>query len=232
VKLFNAVDSLAIETIDHQHNNDVFKNELIGAIQSILDKIDNDIYKNVEEASANCLEHEKIRNTIFKRTGILVKFLPIVGLELLAYRNNAAVRPLRVNLVHALDNLNLKKLLSRELQTDHYDYITKEIKPTIDTLSKTKGTVDAKTGRLGGSYSDIENDILVDFYGLYKNVKMSAPEIAAVIMHEIGHVFTRSQFTIRATKATTLSIYSTFSFTKNVYSGFDFFINVVVMFSL
>ena len=195
MKLFNVVDAIATETIDHQYNNDVFKNELIGAVQSILDKIDNDIYKNTEEASANCPEHEKIRNTIFKRTGILVKFLPIVGFELLAYRNNAAVRPLRVNLVHALDNLNLKKLLSRGLQTEHYDYITKEIKPTIDTLSKTKGTVDTKTGRLGGSYSAIENDILVDFHGLYKSVKMSAPEIAAVIMHEIGHVFTWSQFT-------------------------------------
>ena len=38
MKLFNTVDSLAIETIDHQHNNDVFKNELIGAAQSILDR--------------------------------------------------------------------------------------------------------------------------------------------------------------------------------------------------
>lgn len=192
MKLFGG--NIATETIDHQYNNDIFKNELITAIQSILDKIDSDIYRNRIEASSGCLEHMKIKDIIFKRTGIFIKFLSLGDPGASDFYNNAAVNPCRVNIFSTLQHLDMKNVILQYFTKKDIDAINNYMQPKIDALSKDQGTVDAKTGRLGGVYSKIENDCYIDFYGLYKNSRMTAGEIAAILMHEVGHVFTWTQF--------------------------------------
>lgn len=54
-------------------------------------------------------------------------------------------------------------------------------------------TVNLSTGMLGGLYSEIPLDVVV-FAGLIKNTIYTPAEIAAIILHELGHHFTYFQY--------------------------------------
>lgn len=59
--------------------------------------------------------------------------------------------------------------------------------------NKKKASVNLSTGVIGGLYSDIPLDVVV-FTGLIKNTIYTPAEIAAVILHELGHHFTYFQY--------------------------------------
>lgn len=56
-----------------------------------------------------------------------------------------------------------------------------------------KGSVDFKTSKVSGSFQDFECNMYFS-KGLFKSGKFSAGEIAAITLHEIGHVFTYFSF--------------------------------------
>ena len=56
-----------------------------------------------------------------------------------------------------------------------------------------KATVNLSTGMVGGFYSDMPLDVVV-FLGLIKNTTYTNAEVAAIILHELGHHFTYFQY--------------------------------------
>lgn len=56
-----------------------------------------------------------------------------------------------------------------------------------------RGTVDRKTGKVGGSFSDIETPIFLT-RGILESDKFSDEEVAAVALHELGHLFTYYEY--------------------------------------
>lgn len=53
-----------------------------------------------------------------------------------------------------------------------------------------KGKVDLETAQVSGIFSDYTHAMIIDLVGLIRDAKFSVPELAAAILHEIGHVFT------------------------------------------
>lgn len=65
----------------------------------------------------------------------------------------------------------------------------------IDLLEKNNiaGKVDTKNCTVSGAFSKYETSIIVG-YELISNVKFTAREVSAIILHELGHLFTYYQF--------------------------------------
>lgn len=69
------------------------------------------------------------------------------------------------------------------------------------TFSKDlRGQIDRKTGKVSGIFSKIPVTVMVG-QGLWKTANLSADEVAAVLLHELGHVF--SFFEVLTQTATT-----------------------------
>lgn len=60
-----------------------------------------------------------------------------------------------------------------------------------------KGTVNTAKARVGGLFSEYENILYVNFINLFKSLKVSAPEMAAIILHELGHAFYACEYADR-----------------------------------
>lgn len=57
-----------------------------------------------------------------------------------------------------------------------------------------KGTVDLKNARLGGIFSKNEHDLHLNIFLQINKYLYTVKELAAVVLHEIGHIFTTSEF--------------------------------------
>lgn len=63
-----------------------------------------------------------------------------------------------------------------------------------DKLRKMKnkavlGTVNTQTAKISGWFSEQELPVYINFRGLFKDCKLTVPEVTAVILHELGHAF-------------------------------------------
>lgn len=63
-----------------------------------------------------------------------------------------------------------------------------------DKLSRLKnntviGSVDTKTAKVSGWFSNQVCPLFINFYDLIKKYDLSVPEVTAIILHELGHVF-------------------------------------------
>lgn len=191
--IFQHVDNIATEVIDHQYNNDEFKASLIEVVSTILQKIEAGIYKDTFDVVKNVTEIDKIVDLIKKRTGITIRFIKDQAI-LNAYSNNAAIIPFTNNIFNPMIKPEDKEsFFDLDLVTAGKE-LEQSMTEQIKKLSRQPSVVDAKKGFISGGYADLVFDIIVDFKGLSKSLKMTASEIAAVIMHEIGHVFTWLHF--------------------------------------
>lgn len=191
MKLF---DSISFESIDQQYNNDVFKNQLIAVIAAIYEKIDAGIYKNTYDIVSNEIETKKIVDIIYKRTGIKLHFDKNKKHINEAYRN-AMVYFYRFNYLGSLLTIGEKAYFMEYELPKEVAQVEEALKKELDKLKKNETIVNTKTGSISGGYSNIAHDIIVDFYNLYKTDKLTPEEVAAIIMHEVGHCFTWIQFT-------------------------------------
>lgn len=68
-------------------------------------------------------------------------------------------------------------------------YYTKDGNKIIKDLETSKDTyVDLKNGKVGGAFSTVPTQIWMGFQTL-KHMNLSSREVAAVLMHEVGHAF-------------------------------------------
>lgn len=62
------------------------------------------------------------------------------------------------------------------------------VKKNMKKHSEQVGWVDRKNSKVEGVYKDIETKIYID--GLHRNLEFKPEEVAAVVLHEVGHLFT------------------------------------------
>ena len=73
--------------------------------------------------------------------------------------------------------------------SDFKDYYTKDANKIIKKLEDNEKTfVDLKNAKVGGAFSTVPSKIYMGFRQL-KDMKLTAREVAAVFMHEVGHAF-------------------------------------------
>lgn len=71
------------------------------------------------------------------------------------------------------------------------------LKMINDAGEAVRGTVNIKTGKVSGVFSDIESTIHLPIYMLV-STKFDAEEMAAITLHEVGHLFTYYEFMSRS----------------------------------
>lgn len=59
----------------------------------------------------------------------------------------------------------------------------------LDSIVGRKGSVSLSKARLGGFYSEYQHQVYLNIFMLSQQYNMNAPEIAAVLLHELGHGF-------------------------------------------
>lgn len=194
MQLFQDNASIATELIDHQYNNQEFKEELIKAFSDIETKISSGEYRSTTEIVLTNKETKTIQQAIAKRIGIQLVFEDDPGIieseKLNAgvnyYRNNIFT-PLLNNTIRTLLANNLDKLSNEEVDdTDYLKY--------LKVIKKEPTEIDLKAGRVSGGLSKVPCRIVFDIYGLITVSKMTAGELAAILIHEIGHVFNAIYF--------------------------------------
>lgn len=67
--------------------------------------------------------------------------------------------------------------------------------PTIIDVTKTsiKGTIDTNNARVSGAFSDVKSEVFLGT-ALFKPGALTDKQIAAILLHELGHAFTYFQF--------------------------------------
>lgn len=114
-----------------------------------------------------------IESVIFARLGLKVKLVTdttCIG----------AIMVFPVNRNHVL----LNKLARDNYYIKDQDILTKEISDT-----KTKGTVSLTDAKLGGAFSLYVHSLYLDMLGNFEG-GLTAGEVTAVMLHELGHAFT------------------------------------------
>lgn len=157
------------------------------------------LYRDLTFAFQRCIDERIISNNkfgalgiddiIFRHTGIKaeVKLDPSRGLI------NACAYPI------ILDSSNPFTQMWHELgYTAHVDDWTHTQKRILPFTRDLKGSIDLGKSRVTGVFSKIPTQIYMGD-GLWTNTTMTAAEIAAICLHEIGHVFTFFEMLLHTT---------------------------------
>lgn len=65
----------------------------------------------------------------------------------------------------------------------------REQKKLLNTFDQKRGSVDLKAAKLGGIFSEYSHPLYMNFHTLVNSYKMTAAEITACLLHELGHGF-------------------------------------------
>ena len=147
-----------------QFQSDEFARALISQCEKIL------AFKSGRDAQTS-KEVKELDKLIFESTGILAKL------------HFDTTKPPCVNIPF----LNPNDILNQDFVNDYvsssYDEVIKLLeKPKMDAF------IDLKKSRIGGYYSTIKFDIYAGFKFL-TGLRITAEELAAAILHELGHAF-------------------------------------------
>lgn len=168
--------NLALESVDFQSR--AFGDRITSLVSAIFDKFDNG------EITSSTLAREQeitlLEDLIFREKGLRVKF--VVNSEL------AAIMPVY---------LNKNSIFIDELWRGNFTIKNQE--EIIKNAANKKGTVDLKKGRVGGLFSEGTSILYINFYVLKAAYSMKPAEVAAVILHELGHAFSSFEFSDRLT---------------------------------
>jgi hypothetical protein len=147
-----------------QFQSDEFARALISQCGKIL------TFKSGRDAQTS-KEVKELDKLIFDSTGILAKL------------HFDTTKPPCVNIPFLNPNNILHQDLINDFVSASYDEVIKLLeKPNMDAF------IDLKKSRIGGYYSTIKFDIYAGFKFL-SGLKFTAEELAAVILHELGHAF-------------------------------------------
>ncbi len=178
---------IAMEVIDYQDGN--FGNELETAVSKIYDKIrggvtdtattGNDTNSTVNVTIANIGENlAEIEKLVKNRFGFQIKL--IHNSEL------AAVLPFYPNKNHIFIN----EYFRGNFTIDDQEKILKK-------MTDKKGTINLEKAKVGGVFTEYENQLFINFNSLIKVFNLSSGEITAVILHELGHIFYALEYSNR-----------------------------------
>jgi hypothetical protein len=172
---------MSLESIGFQSTD--FLESLVKTIEPIR-KLDTRLkdkeYFNSKEVTAlsSCVE---------KYTNIKVNFGPCSF--------GAMVYLPKVYNSNVLINNDIKEL-SQLLDIDCEEAILKIGKFSKDKILK--GSVDLKNAKVDGVFKEIQSDIFFDRKIMSEGSKLTTYELAAILIHEIGHIFTHLEYVTRS----------------------------------
>lgn len=167
--------TISLEMIDFQDDN--FGSDLEVIITNIQRKVLEKIYKDSKEI-ADSKEVKDLISVIFKRTGL--------NFKVICHSALAAVLSFYSNKNHIFIN---------EMFRGGFDITGQE--KILRTAHNKKGTVSTKNATVDGIFSEYANLLYLNFYGLFGDLKLSVPEVVAVMLHEIGHAFYACEYSDR-----------------------------------
>ena len=177
--------SLGLESIDFQKDDYHLKMEKVCSdiMETIKSNIKSGAYGEHEDMYAAEIEKDEalkkpLIDLIFNRFGIKVK-------PLFAHDAYAAVIPSYINYNH---------IFAPKEAPFYYEYgaFGKELLQ-IKNRKQQSATIDLEKAKVGGFFSEIEHDM---FYHVPMMIKdsLTPREFAAIITHEIGHIFTFMEY--------------------------------------
>jgi len=158
---------MALETITVQ--DDGFGERL----ESLMRLLCEDINHNVITRPSDTIDHpvlKKLESEIFSRLGIKAKIITT--------SHAAAVIPFYANKNHVFLNEYIRG-----------DFNIREQQKLLKNMQGKRGTVDLDKAKVTGIFSEYVHPVYLNFFFLVKTMGMSAAQIAAVTLHELGHAF-------------------------------------------
>lgn len=157
----------SLEAIQYQGESKLFK-DLIRVFEklALTDRVDSD--------SIKASDFSKV---VFDNTGLKVVLNPVPGLE--AFVQIPAFSPQNAHLNN--------RILLDKLSVDQAQF---RLIRKLGSQKSYEGTVDLVNSRVSGVFSEIEIFVGLGSAFLGKDAVISPREITAVVLHELGHVFT------------------------------------------
>ena len=160
----------SLEAIAYQGVSGLFRDLTLCMQRAIDEKIDNQVSFMKLNLGA----------IVFKHTGLAIQFKldPEPGLA------NASAMPIILDpnspFLQVFKDLNLSR---------YADAFTSTHEKIIPVCKDLRGSIDLGKSKVSGVFSSIPTEIYLGS-GLWSVSKLNAEEIAAILLHEIGHVFT------------------------------------------
>jgi len=232
MKLFNIGETdnspssvrLSTEIISVQPNDYVIP-ILTGIFQDIIDANDNYNPKSSKEffTKKHFKNHyKKLDAAIAERFGIKVKSISAIGCGYAVMTNppnannvlNREFIDLYPEIEQALKNEGVKdeNITKPDDITDYDDVVNlyanwkKSIDSLEDSLNSSGVVIDLQKARITGLPKDYHIFLLSDPEVLINKGELTASELTAVLMHEIGHMFTHLEYSYRTVESTSVLI--------------------------
>lgn len=178
---------IAMEMIDFQDDN--FGVELEAEVKKIYDEIRGGVtdtvidnknnQNNINVTIANIGSNlSKIEDMVFKRFGFKIKIDHKSEL--------AAVLPFYPNKNHIF----IKDYFRGNFTIDDQQKI-------LNKAFDKKGTINLEKAKVGGLFSEYENQVYINFKVLINDIELTPGEITAVMLHEFGHIFNSLEYSNR-----------------------------------
>lgn len=181
-----------IESIDFQRDDIGAKLEF--TLQQIKDDIDRGEIVSPESTLGHGYE-SMLENLIQSRFG-LKTFIDFTSFAI------AAIMPFYINRHHVLADPMFRGIDIEDQQK------------FLRSLKNQKGTVDLEKAVVTGIFSEYHHHFHLNVYVLFTTFDMSVREVAAIMLHEIGHAFTWYEFADRL--MSTNQILSEIAFEKEI----------------
>ena len=176
----------ALETIDYQHQ-DRFPRELTALVQDIHSVAGRGKWSENTTIIASHPARLKIEQLVLQRLGLRIEFQ-----KYLPSLTPAAVIPYFGDHYRHLQGATglFKELFSFSARgvTQEVGVLEKERKKLLKQIHGRTGFVNTRLAKVGGYLSELKHYLIIDFVAL-KSLGLSAPEVCAVILHELGHAF-------------------------------------------
>lgn len=176
MRLYRETPIMVAETIAAQGAQ--FGGELERILGNILSYIDEKNITTAREA-ANCPAYDVLEKVIFNRLKLKVS-LNTTSMMI------AACLPFYSNTNHVF----LKEFFRGHLNIGDQQKVLK------NAVGK-RGFVDTKKAEVGGFFSEYTHPLYMNFVTLFKELDMTVPEVTAVLLHELGHLFSACEYADR-----------------------------------
>lgn len=166
--------NIALEYIRPQKDN--FGGVLALLYQDVIQYVRDHPTATNKEIVKDCSAFKSLEEAIFKRLGIKVKYTPDNYVFM-------AVLPMISNKYHVLLNEYL-----------HGFGGIKEQETILKTWDQQTGTVDLEKGKVSGIFSSYTHYMFINPKVMITELEMDPEEIAAITLHELGHLFNMFEF--------------------------------------